>query len=76
MIHLHPVSKNNSIRTILATANELGLDVHKMDVKTAFLKRDLDAEIYMKQPEGFISDSTKVCKLHKNIYGLKEAARL
>ena len=71
-----PVAKYNSIRTVLAIANELNLDVHQMDVKTAFLNGDLDAEIYMKQPEGFINDPTKVCKLRKSIYGLKQAARL
>ena len=47
-----------------------------MDVKTAFLNGDLDAEIYMKQPEGFVDDPNKVCKLNKGIYGLKQAARL
>ena len=47
-----------------------------MDVKTAFLNGDIDTDIYMKQPEGFVRDSTKVCKLRKGIYGLKQAARL
>ncbi|GJV53723.1 zinc finger, CCHC-type containing protein [Tanacetum coccineum] len=30
------------------------LVIHQMDVKTAFLNGDLDEEIYMKQPEGFV----------------------
>ena len=47
-----------------------------MDVKTAFLNGDIDTNIYMKQPEGFAGDPTKVCKLRKGIYGLKQAARL
>ena len=71
-----PVAKYNSIRTVLAVANELNLNVHQMDVKTAFLNGDLDTEIYMKQPEGFVNDPSKVCKLRKGIYGLKQAARL
>ena len=72
-----PVAKFNSIRTVLAIANELDLEVHQMDVKTAFLNGDLDCEIYMKQPEGFVDPDQPemVCKLHKSIYGLKQAAR-
>ena len=46
-----------------------------LDVKTAFLFGDLDEEIYLKQPEGFIKKGmeNKVCCLRKAIYGLKQA---
>ena len=41
-----PVAKYSSIRTVLAIANQLDLDLHQMDVKTAFLNGDLEEEIY------------------------------
>ncbi|KAA0060459.1 hypothetical protein IC582_014232 [Cucumis melo] len=48
-----------------------------MDVKTAFLNGDLEEEIYMEQPEGFIvhNQESKVCKLDKSLYGLKQAPK-
>ncbi|KAA3488592.1 Zinc finger, CCHC-type [Gossypium australe] len=42
-----PVSRISSIRMILANDALRNLEVHQMDVKTAFLNGDLDEEIYM-----------------------------
>ena len=49
-----------------------------MDVKTTFLHGDLEEEIYMKQPEGFMVKGNKelVCKLKKSLYGLKQSPRM
>ena len=68
-----PVMRINSIRMELAIAALRNLEVHQMDVKTAFLNGDLDEEIYMEQPKRFISpgQEKKVCKLVKSLYGLK-----
>ena len=42
------------VRSLLALANAQDLEIHQMDVKTAFLNGSLDCEIYMSQPEGFV----------------------
>lgn len=44
-----------------------------MDVKTAFLNGDIDKDIYMLQPQGYIENDKRnlVCKLKKGLYGLK-----
>ena len=48
-----------------------------MDVKTAFLNGELDEEIYMDQPIGFVTKGQehKVCKLKRSIYDLKQSSR-
>ncbi|RVW97088.1 Retrovirus-related Pol polyprotein from transposon TNT 1-94 [Vitis vinifera] len=72
-----PVTRINSIRMVLAIAALRNLEIHQMDVKTAFLNGDLDEEIYMEQPEGFsaLGQEKKVCKLVKSLYGLKQAPK-
>ncbi|KAK6145670.1 hypothetical protein DH2020_022490 [Rehmannia glutinosa] len=44
-----PVTRITSIRLVLAIAALRNLEVHQMDVKTAFLNGDLEEEIYMEQ---------------------------
>lgn len=48
-----------------------------MNVKTTFLHGDLEVEIYIDQPEGFVAkgNERKVCKLVKSLYGLKQAPK-
>ncbi|KAL9258879.1 Retrovirus-related Pol polyprotein from transposon TNT 1-94-like protein [Drosera capensis] len=45
-----------------------------MDVMTALLHRNLEEEIYIEQPEGFIVKGKEdhVCKLWKSLHGLKQ----
>jgi hypothetical protein len=69
-----PVSKNDSFRIIMALVAHFDLELHQMDVKTAFLNGDLEEEVYMKQLEGFDDNTQKACKLNKSIYGLKQAS--
>ena len=39
---------------LIAIAALFHLEIHQMDVKTAFLNGDLNEEIYIEQPEGFV----------------------
>ena len=66
-----PVVKMSSIRTVLSLAATLDLEVEQMDVKTAFLHGNLEEEIYMKQPDGFLVKGKEdyVCRLRKSLYG-------
>eukprot|EP00253_Pinus_taeda_P002436 PITA_02436 len=65
----------DSIRLALSIAAARGWEVHDMDVKNAFLHGDLEEEIYMEQPPGYMHNSSLVCKLKKSLYGLKQAPR-
>ena len=71
------VTRITSIRMLIVIAALYNLEIHQIDVKTTFLNGDLDEEIYIKQPEGFtVSEKeTKVCKLVKSLYGLKQASK-
>jgi hypothetical protein len=70
-----PVARLTTIRVLLSVAASHGLLVHQMDVKRAFLNGELEEEIYMDQPEGFVvkGEEGLVCKLVKSLYGLKQA---
>nr|GFA21975.1 zinc finger, CCHC-type [Tanacetum cinerariifolium] len=63
-----PVARITTNRLLLALVAIQNLVIHQMDVKTTFLNGDLDKEVYMKQPEGFVmpGNEHKVCKLVKS----------
>ena len=69
------MARINSIRMVLVIVALRNIEVYHIDVKTTFLNRDLDEEIYMEQREGFSTSGQemKVCKLVKSLYGLKQA---
>ena len=73
-----PILKVTSIRLLLFVVVAFDFEVEQMDVKTKFLHRDMEEEIYMKQPEGFVVKGKKelVCMLKKSLYGLKSSPRM
>jgi hypothetical protein len=72
-----PVVKFTSIHCIITLAASEDMEIHQMDVKIAFLNGELEEDIYMEQPQGFVhqGDEHIVCKLHKSLYGLKQSPR-
>ena len=53
------VSCKDSFRIIMALVAHYDLELHQMDVKTVFLNGDLEENVYMAQPKGFVILSWK-----------------
>ena len=71
-----PVLRSSSIKLLLSYAVNNDLEIHHVDVKNAYLNAPLKDELYIEQPFGYErKDKSLVCKLHKAMYGLKQAAR-
>jgi hypothetical protein len=72
-----PVACLTTIRVLLSLAASHGFLVHQMDVKIAFLNGELEEEIYMDQPDGFVANGQEriVCKLLKSLCGLEQAPK-
>jgi hypothetical protein len=66
-----------SVRIILVVATFFDYVIWQMDVKIAFLNGNIEEELYMVQPKGFVDpkDADKVSKLQRSICGLKQASR-
>ena len=71
------VVRHASIRIILALVVVQDMHLEQMDVKTAFLHGELQEEIVMQQPEGYVASGKEdcVCLLKKSLYGLKQSPR-
>nr|GEW39707.1 putative ribonuclease H-like domain-containing protein [Tanacetum cinerariifolium] len=72
-----PVARIEAIRLFLPYASYMGFTVYQMDVKSAFLYRTIDEEVYAMQPHGFQDPAFphRVYKVEKVMYGLHQAPR-
>jgi hypothetical protein len=68
-----PVARIEVIRKFFTFACYRKVKVYQMEVKSTFLNGDLEGEVYVEQPKGFLLTNKKdyVCRLKKAIYGLK-----
>ena len=71
------VARQESLRVLIALSVQYGLKLHQVDVTTAFLNGNLEEEVHMTQPKGFVTkgEENRICKLKKSIYGLKQSPR-
>jgi hypothetical protein len=72
-----PVTRMESVRLLFALVAQKGWRVHHTDVKSAFLNGDLNEEVYVHQPPGFVipgKEGNVLC-LRKALYGLRQAPR-
>ncbi|CAL5420691.1 unnamed protein product [Camellia sinensis] len=72
-----PVARHDTIRLVIALAAPNSWPIFQLDVKSTFLYEDLQEEVYVDQPPGYVcqGNETKVYKLRKALYGLKQAPR-
>ena len=74
-----PTARLSTVRVHLCLVAQNIWCVKQLDIKAAFLKANVEEEMYMKQPEVLEVSSKQgyllVCKLHKSLYGLKQSGR-
>ncbi|XP_038889278.1 uncharacterized mitochondrial protein AtMg00810-like [Benincasa hispida] len=72
-----PIERHDTIRMVLALAAQSNWKILQIDVKSAFLHGNLNEEVYIDQPLGYVqhSNARKVYCLKKALYGLKQARR-
>lgn len=70
-----PVTRLNSVRILLSIAISQSWPLYQLDIKNAFLHGDLQEEVCMDQPLGYVVPNSEhmVCRLRKVLYGLKQS---
>ncbi|KAG1661167.1 hypothetical protein FOA52_002618 [Chlamydomonas sp. UWO 241] len=72
-----PVSKYTTLRCLIAFAADHDLEIHKIDVRNAFLNGRLKENIWIEQPPLFHDgDSSMGCHLLMTLYGLRQAPKV
>ncbi|SGY60597.1 BQ5605_C007g04454 [Microbotryum silenes-dioicae] len=71
-----PTAKFTSIRALVAHAASRGHHIIQADMDKAYLHGVLEEEIYMRVPTGIEGYDGKCLRLHRSIYGLKQAGRV
>ena len=71
------VTKLTYVHLFISLATSYDWNLHQLNIRNAFLHGDLQEEVYMEQPLGFVAQREigKVCRLRKSLYGLKQSPR-
>ena len=71
------VVKPTTVRLILSIAVSRGWSLRQVDVQNAFLHDDIQEEVYMYHPPGYVDKDFphRVCRLQKSLYELKQSPR-
>ena len=66
-----------SVRLFISLVVTHNWDIQQLDIKNVFLHGDLQEEVYVEQPPGFVvqGETEKICHLRKSLYGLKQSPR-
>jgi len=72
-----PVARHDTVRLVIALATQHSWPIFQLDVKLAFLHGDLEEQVFIEQPPGYINfgNEHKVYRLKKAIYGLKQTPK-
>ena len=71
-----PTVNKDTLRLMLQVAVNNQYVIHQIDVKSAYLNGNIDADIYMNAPEGMQIPDGKCLKLKKSLYGLKQSGKI
>jgi hypothetical protein len=69
------VSRYATLSFLIAHCNAMDIDITHLDVKTAFLNADLEEEVWIADPPGVVGIPGYAYKVHKALYGIKQAPR-
>jgi hypothetical protein len=68
-----PIARNTSIQMIISLVSSMIWRLHHIDVKTTFINGEIEEEVYIEKPYGFMihEKESHVCRSNKDMYGLK-----
>jgi hypothetical protein len=72
------VARYASFRAVISIASVMRWRIHQIDVKTTFLNKIIEEEVYIEQPQGFEvhGRESHVCRIKKALYKIKHAPRV
>ena len=71
-----PTPSPSSIKLLTKMAAECDLLIYYLNVEQAFIRADLDCDIYTRLPPAFREEYVQVVHLNKSLYGLKQSGRM